>query len=78
MNRIWICLNSFERVKKFIDITDQIECELELISEGVTINGKCLLEIFTLDLTKPIEIIFHEDIGEEKKKFEQFAIGALL
>jgi hypothetical protein len=56
MKRIKICLNSFDKIKDFINITYCLDCKLNLISGSYVADGKSILGIFNLDLSKPIEV----------------------
>ncbi len=56
MDRYWISLNDFEKIKKFVNITGQLNYDLDLISGRYVVDGKSIMGIFSLDLTKPIEV----------------------
>lgn len=51
-----ISLNSMEKVKTFINEIDKFDGEFSLVSEQSTINAKSMLGIFSIDLTKPMNL----------------------
>lgn len=57
MNSFKINLNTFEKIKEFINVIYRVECNLKLTSGRHVVNGKSLMGIFSLDLTKPIDVI---------------------
>lgn len=70
-----IYLNSVDRVKRFVDTASKYECDIDLVSGRFVIDGKSLLGIFSLDLSKPLEVmVTDEDLKEkffnEIKKYE--------
>ena len=56
MKTMKICLNSMERVKKFINGIAKVDGATVIFSEHGNINAKSVMGIFTLDLTKPLEL----------------------
>lgn len=68
-------LNSIDKVKEFVQITSQFEERIDLISGRYVIDGKSILGIFSLDLTKPIGVhvvgaSLNEKIEEKLQKFK--------
>ena len=62
MKTIQISLNSIDKVKSFVnDIT-----KFDLVSGRYVIDAKSIMGIFSLDLSKPIDLNIHaEDNAEE-------------
>lgn len=74
MDKIWINLDTFEKIRKFSDITCRLDYDLDLISGRYVVDGKSIMGIFSLDLTKPIELKL---IGLEDyypKELEEFMV----
>jgi len=56
MKKIRISLNTMDKVKNFVNVTSKLDCDLDLVSGRNMIDGKSILGIFSLDLSKPIEV----------------------
>lgn len=56
-----IILKDFEAVKKFVEIANQKEYDIELLSGKYVVNAKSIMGIFSLDLTKPMVMVAHTD-----------------
>jgi phosphotransferase system HPr-like phosphotransfer protein len=71
-----ISLNTMDKVNKFLDVASELECDLDLISGRTVIDGKSMMGIFSLDLTKPIEmnIISQNDTDYILRAFKDFII----
>ena len=52
-----ILLDNFTKIKKFVNITMNIEEPVTLHSGKYVVDGKSLLGIYSLDLTNPIEMV---------------------
>lgn len=76
MKKAKISLNTAEKVKQFITVASELDCDLDLVSGRRVIDGKSMMGIFSLDLTKPIEMNINtkEDIDYILKVFENFII----
>lgn len=53
---MFVNLNSVEKVKDFVEITSRMEEEIDLISGRFVIDAKSIMGIFSLDLSKPIQV----------------------
>ena len=51
-----IRLNGIESVKKFVNALKNEDGEFELVSGRYVINAKSIMGIFSLDLTRPLEL----------------------
>jgi len=56
-----IQLNSIEDVKKFVNQVNMYPCDIDLVSGRYTIDAKSIMGIFSLDLSKPIDIIIEDE-----------------
>ncbi|NLJ90355.1 MAG: HPr family phosphocarrier protein [Clostridiales bacterium] len=63
MKTIKISLNSIDKVKAFVNIVTKYNSDLDLVSGRYVIDAKSIMGIFSLDLSKPIELNIH---GEEE------------
>ena len=59
--RCQIKLNSITDVKEFVNITFKAENDVDLICGKYHIDGKSIMGIFSLDLSKPIDLNVHAD-----------------
>lgn len=76
MKKAKISLNTADKVREFINVASELDCDLDLVSGRRVIDGKSMMGIFSLDLTKPIEMNINtrEDIDYILKAFEHFII----
>ena len=61
-----ILLNTLEKVKKFVKIVSIHDGEIILKAGHYEVVAKSILGIFSLDLTKPMDLIFLESKPNEK------------
>ncbi|MDO4336620.1 MAG: HPr family phosphocarrier protein [Eubacteriales bacterium] len=64
MKTVKISLNSIDKVKSFISEISDYECELDLVSGRYVIDAKSIMGIFSLDLSKPIDLNIHASGAE--------------
>ncbi len=60
-----IILKDFEAVKKFVDIANEKDYDIELLSGKYIVNAKSIMGVFSLDLTRPIVMAAHTDSPKE-------------
>ena len=66
MKTVQICLDSIDKVKAFVDEISKFDTDFDLISGRYVIDAKSIMGIFSLDLSKPIDLNIHgEDQYEE-------------
>lgn len=65
---LMVRINSIETVKQFVNAACECECDISLQSGRYVIDGKSIMGVFSLDLTKPIGLIIEAD-DEETKNF---------
>ena len=63
-------ISSIGDVKNFVNIVSKYDFDIDLISDRYVVDAKSIMGIFSLDLTKPIEVQVHTD--------DEDAIGAEL
>ena len=61
MKTVQISLNSIDKVKSFVNAITQYEYDFDLISGRYVIDAKSIMGIFSLDLSKPIDLAIHAD-----------------
>ena len=70
-----ISLNSIDKVKSFVNDITKFDSDFDLVSGRYVIDAKSIMGIFSLDLSKPINLNIHGDednaeIMEVIKKYE--------
>lgn len=61
MKTVKICLNSIEKVKSFVNDITRFDVDFDLVSGRYVIDAKSIMGIFSLDLSKPIDLNIHAD-----------------
>ena len=61
MKTVQISLNSIDKVKSFVNSISQFDYDFDLISGRYVIDAKSIMGIFSLDLSKPIELNIHSE-----------------
>jgi len=61
MTTVNICLDSIDKVKSFVNEITKFDSDFDLISGRYVIDAKSIMGIFSLDLSKPIELSIHND-----------------
>lgn len=61
MKTVQISLNSIDKVKSFVNTITQFEYDFDLISGRYVIDAKSIMGIFSLDLSKPIDLAIHSE-----------------
>ncbi|TCK98393.1 PTS HPr component family protein [Natranaerovirga hydrolytica] len=59
MIKLKVSLSSIDKVKSFVNTISKFNCEFDLISGRYVIDAKSIMGIFSLDLSKPIELQIH-------------------
>ena len=59
MKTVKICLNSIEKVKSFVNAITRFDVDFDLVSGRYVIDAKSIMGIFSLDLSKPIDLNIH-------------------
>ena len=54
-----LSLNSFEKVRDFVNAVTECDTDVNLISGNYVVNAKSIMGIFSLDLSKPIQLNIH-------------------
>ena len=59
MKTVKICFNSIEKVKSFVNDITRFDADFDLVSGRYVIDAKSIMGIFSLDLSKPIDLNIH-------------------
>ena len=61
MKTVKISLNSIDKVKSFVNDLAKFDADFDLVSGRYVIDAKSIMGIFSLDLSKPIELNIHSE-----------------
>ena len=61
MKTVQITLNSIDNVKSFVNEITKYDNDFDLVSGRYVIDAKSIMGIFSLDLSKPIDLNIHAD-----------------
>ena len=69
-NTIRINLNKVEDIYKYHYVVTTFASDIDVISGSTVIDGKSLLGLYTLDLSKTVETRIITDNEEERRRFD--------
>ena len=78
MKTVMISLNSIDKVKSFVNDLSKFNFDFDLVSGRYVIDAKSIMGIFSLDLSKPIELNIHaegENLDAVMEKLTPYIIG---
>ena len=61
MKTVQISLNSIDKVKSFVNDITNVDFYFDLLSVRYVIDAKSIMGIFSLDLSKPIDLNIHAE-----------------
>ena len=61
MKSLKISLNSIDKVKAFVNDVTKFNTDFDLVSGRYVIDAKSIMGIFSLDLSKPIDLNIHSE-----------------
>ncbi len=76
MKTLKISLNSIDKVKSFVNDITKFDNDFDLVSGRYVIDAKSIMGIFSLDLSKPIDLNIHaeENIDSILEVLKQYTI----
>ena len=66
MKTVKISLNSIDKVKSFVNDITKFDYDFDLVYGRYVIDAKSIMGIFSLDLSKPIDLNIHADDNVEE------------
>jgi phosphotransferase system HPr-like phosphotransfer protein len=77
MKTVQISLNSIDKVKSFVNAITQFDYDFDLISGRYVIDAKSIMGIFSLDLSKPIDLAIHveSDLDEIMEALQPYLVA---
>ena len=67
MQAVTISLTQVSQVKRFVNLVGQAPFDVDVVSGRYTVNAKSMLGIYSLDLSKPIQVVIYSDDCEQLK-----------
>ena len=76
MTTFKISLQAINDVKEFVNTVMKYDFDIDLVSGRYAIDAKSIMGIFSLDLSKPIELTIHEsdEIDEILKVLQPYVV----
>ena len=76
MKTVQISLNSIDKVKSFVNDITKFDYDFDLVSGRYVIDAKSIMGIFSLDLSKPIDLNIHaeDDIDSVMETLKPYMI----
>lgn len=72
---ISVDLNKIADIKEFVAITSSITGDVVVANDDTEVNGKSLLGIMSLDLSKPVTVKLPRDLTQEEiNLFDKFRV----
>ncbi len=74
MYKLKIRLNNTDDVKDFINATKDIDCDMDIsaqLRENNIVDAKSIMGIFSLDISKPLILMIHEDDKDKINDYSQ-------
>ncbi|MCQ2449163.1 MAG: HPr family phosphocarrier protein [Clostridia bacterium] len=68
-----LLLNNMDKLRRFVAIASKQSYDVELVSGRFHADGKSMLGIFALDLTRPVSMVAHgESCGDLLRQIQPF------
>ena len=76
MKELKVKLESIESVKEFVGMTNRCAFDIDLVSGRYAVDAKSIMGIFSLDLSKPIDLNIHNEnnVDEILTKLKDFIV----
>ena len=76
MSEFQVSLASIEEVRQFVNAATHSPCEVDVLSGRYVVDGKSIMGLFSLDLSRPVTVRLHGSDGDQAA-FHQ-AVAAFL
>ena len=76
MKSVSILLDTIEKVRNFVSEVSRFDGDFDIVSDRYVIDAKSIMGIFSLDLSKPLQLNIHDDLAFEQVKddFKEFIV----
>ena len=69
-----VLLNTIDKVKRFTNIANKFDCDVDVIQGKYTVDGRSILGIFSLNLTDTVTVEIENDNERYTMEIKQFNI----
>lgn len=63
--------STFEKVNRFVDVITGFESDIDLVSGRYVVNAKSVMGVYSLDLSKELELKIYERADGDTEKLVQ-------
>lgn len=63
---MFVVLNSVDKIKNFVDTISEFDVDVDIICGKYQVDAKSIMGIFSLDLSKPLQVIVYDKEQIEK------------
>ena len=67
MTKVNVRLNSIEKVRDFVNIVTKFDYDFDLVHGRFVIDAKSIMGIYSLDLSKDVDLVIHTDEAYDVK-----------
>lgn len=72
MIKLKIKLDKIQDIKDFVEEATMLDCDLDLVRDRYIIDAKSIMALFTLDLSKPVDLVIHSDEKAAAAPFQKW------
>lgn len=69
MTKVTVNLNEMGKVNRFVNVVATFESDIDVVRGRYVIDGRSIMGLFSLDLSKPIDVILHSEDEKEISRF---------
>lgn len=70
-----VLINTIDKVKEFCNLAQKFSYEITVGEGKYIVDGKSLMGLFSIDVSKPVKVTFHEQEKEiAERVFERFSV----
>ena len=74
-SEVRVLLDTMQKVTEFCNACQKHKCEVEVYSGRYVVNGKSIMGLYSLDLSVPVKVDFHDEVSKEVGKIvEKFRV----
>ena len=76
MKQVTIQLDTIDKVRNFVQTISLFNSDFDMVSGRYTVDGKSILGIFSLDLSKPIDLVIYDDreVSDILKQIDEYLV----
>ncbi len=75
MKTIFVDLSNISRIKKFAGIISRYEGDFDIVQGKYTVDAKSIVGIFSLDLSKPVQLNIEVENPDLQRELQFFECG---